>query len=180
MNIKFQDILLVSIIALAIILIPRSANALQNVGKQSVPAKDFALVETDKYSIQVPTGWTVGKETPWGARDITPKSGTGQMGAMTAGPTRDSWDALYKTSLFYIKREEPGSETPYRIGKTKQGYECISFEVKNEDGFANRRYTLLKNKQGNVLALSIKIPTLDQEKKFKEMFQQMVDTAKLK
>ncbi len=145
-----------------------------------MPAKGFTLVNTDKYAIQVPKGWSVGTETPWGARDITPKSGSGQMGAMTAGPTNDSWDALYKMSLFFIKREEPGFETPYRTGRTKQGYECMSFEVKNTNGFANRRYLLLKNAKGNVLALSIKIPSSDQEKAFKAMFQQMIDTAKIK
>ena len=172
MNIRDQDILIVFILALTIMALPRLAQAMQNDAKQSIPAKGFTLVDTDKYVIQVPTGWTVGKETPWGARDITPESGPGKMGAMTAGPTTDGWDALYKTSLFFIKREEPGSAT--------QGYECMSFEVKNKDGFASRRYTLLKDARGNALALSIKIPTPGQEKAFKAMFKHMVDTAKIK
>lgn len=180
MNINTQYTFIVFTLALTIMAIPRLAQATQNGGQQTSPAKGFTLVNTDKYVIQVPTGWSVAAETPWGARDITPKSGSGQMGAMTAGPTNDGWDALYKTSLYFIKREEAGSETPYRTGKTKQGYECMSFEVKNKDGFANRRYTLLKNAQGNVLALSIKIPSSEQEKAFKDMFQHMVDTAKIK
>lgn len=180
MNIRLQDILAVFTIILVITVLPRSAHAMQNGGQQTIPAKGFTLVDTDKYAIQVPTGWTVGKETPWGARDITPVSGPGKMGAMTAGPTKDGWDALYKTSLYFIKREEAGIETPYRTGKTKQGYECMSFEVKNKDGFAKRRYTLLKDTQGNALALSINIPTPAQEKGFKAMFQHMVDTAKIK
>ncbi len=140
----------------------------------------FTVVETDKYIIEVPDGWAVGKETPWGARDITPKTGPGQLGAMTAGPTKAGWDQLYKTSLFFIKQEEPGTETPFRTGKTKHGYDSMSFDVKNKDGFFNRRYTLIRNTAGNVLALSIRIPSPEAEKTFGEMFKHMVDTAKLK
>jgi hypothetical protein len=143
-------------------------------------ANGAVTAETTKYAIQIPAGWTVGSETPWGARDITPKSGAGQMGAMTAGPTKATWEELYKTSMFFIKQEEPGTETPFRTGKTKQGYECMSFEVKNKDGFASRRYTLIRNSAGNVIALSIKIPSPDKEKQFAEMFRHMVDSAKLK
>lgn len=177
---KTQDILI--IIGLGVLLLgySRPAHAMQNSDQQPVPAKGFTLVNAAKYAIQVPTGWTVGTESPWGARDISPKTGPGKMGAMTAGPTKDSWDSLYKTSLFFIKREQAGSETQFRTGKTKQGYECISFEVKNRDGFASRRYTILKDPKGNALALSIKIPTPGQEKAFVAMFQHMVDTAMLK
>jgi hypothetical protein len=99
---------------------------------------------------------------------------------MTAGPTKAGWDELYKTSLGFIKMEEPGTETPYRTGKTKQGYDCMSFEVKNNAGFVDRRYTLIRNLAGNVLALSIRIPSPEQEKNFVEMFKHMVETAKLK
>lgn len=180
MNIRLQDIFTAFTLILAITVIPRPAHATQNGGQSSIPAMGFTLLDTDKYVIQVPTGWTAGKETPWGARDITLESGPGKMGAMTAGPTKDGWDALYKTSLYFIKREEAGSETPYRTGKTKQGYDFMSFEVKNNNGFANRRYALLKSSQGRVLALSIKIPTPGQEDAFKEMFQHMIDTAKIK
>ena len=142
--------------------------------------KGITTVETQKYIIEIPTGWTVGKETPWGARDITPKTGAGQFGAMTAGPTKAGWDQLYKTSLFFVKQEEAGTETAYRTGKTKQGYASMSFEVKNTEGFTNRRYTLIRSAGGNVLALSIRSPSPDQEKKFIQMFQNMIDTAKLK
>lgn len=147
--------------------------------KSSQVSKDFNLVETPKYSIEVPVGWTVGKQTPWGARDITPDQGAGQFGAMTAGPTKDGWEKLYQTSLFFIKREEPGVETPYVVGRTKRGYECISFEVKNSEGFAARRYTLLKDAKGFVLALSIKIPSIKEERRFVALFQHMVDSAKI-
>ena len=70
-----------------------------------IDSSDFVLFESDKYSFEVPRGWSVGKETPWGARDITTKSDSGKFGAMTAGPTQASWDELYQTSLYFIKRE---------------------------------------------------------------------------
>lgn len=140
----------------------------------------YVVVDTPKYSFEVPTGWAVGRETPWGARDITPKTGDGKLGAMTAGPTQASWDELYETSLFFIQREEKGKPTPFRIGKTKLGFPSMSFEVLDKNGFANRRYTLLKNSLGNALALSVKIPSKDVEAEYAAMFQRMVDTAKIK
>lgn len=142
--------------------------------------EEFVLVDTPKYSFEVPKGWKVGTETPWGARDIEPAKGEGKFGAMTAGPTQASWNDLYRTSLYFIQREKKGEATPFRLGRTKQGYECMSFEVLNADKFADRRYTLLKNDAGNALALSVKIPSPKQEKEFMARFQRMVDTAKLK
>ena len=148
--------------------------------KMTKAQKGMTIVETDKYTIEIPDGWKVGNETPWGARDINPQAGSGKFGAMTAGPTNAGWDQLYKTSLGFIKREEPGTETPYHEGKTKNGYESMSFEVANKAGFVSRRYTLIRNSKGNVLALSIRIPSPDVEKEFVSMFKHMVDTAKLK
>lgn len=149
---------------------------------QSKPSSNspYVLVKTDKYSFEIPRGWTVGEETPWGARDMVPASGNGKLGAMTAGPTKASWDELYRTSLYFIQREEKGKATPFRTGKTKQGYECMSFEVTQPSGFVNRRFTLLKDGSGNALALSVKIPSLAQEKQYLVDFQRMVDSAKLK
>ena len=54
--------------------------------KMSDDHKGITTVETQKYIIEIPTGWTVGKETPWGARDITPKTGAGQFGALWGCP----------------------------------------------------------------------------------------------
>jgi hypothetical protein len=147
---------------------------------QALAVNTFVTFESDRYSFEVPMGWTVGKETPWGARDIVPKGGDGKLGAMTAGPTRASWDELYRTSLFFIKREGKGKETPFRLGKTKQGYESMSFEMINDEGWADRRYTLLKNSVGNALALSVKIPSKNDEKQYTAWFQRMVDSAKLR
>ncbi len=146
----------------------------------TLASTQFVPVQTDQYSFEVPKGWTVGKETPWGARDVTPENGNGKLGAMTAGPTSASWEELYRTSLYFIKREEPGDPTPFRLGKTKKGYECMSFEVLNKEKFASRRYTLLKDSKGNALALSVKIPSVKEEKKYAEFFKRMVDSAKLK
>jgi len=157
------------------------ANSSINLGQSKPPSDSpYVLVKTEKYSFEIPRGWTVGEETPWGARDMVPTSGTGKLGAMTAGPTKASWDELYKTSLYFIQREEKGKATPFRTGKTKQGYECMSFEVALASGFVNRRFTLLKDGSGNALALSVKIPSQAQEKQYLADFQRMVDTAKLK
>jgi hypothetical protein len=144
------------------------------------PDPEIVVIESPAYSFEVPKGWQAGQITPWGARDILPSAGTGKLGAMTAGPTKASWAELYRTSLYFIQRESAGTPTPFRTGKTKQGYECMSFEVVNPDGFADRRYTLLKNDRGNALALSVKIPTKKDEKTYAAIFQRMVDSAKLK
>lgn len=140
----------------------------------------FVVFESERYSFEVPRGWAVGRETPWGARDVIPERGAGKLGAMTAGPTRASWDDLYRTSLYFIKREADGKETPYRVGKTKGGYESISFEIINNQGWADRRYTLIRNKRGYALALSVKIPSREAEADYVRWFSHMVNTARLK
>jgi hypothetical protein len=139
----------------------------------------FVRVETKAYIFEVPKGWAVSSETPWGARDMTPEKGSGAMGAMTAPPSTQSWDQLYRTSLYFITREKPGKATPYVLGKAPQGYETMSFQVAGTDGFADRRYTILKSKENRILALSVKIPSKDQEKKFMDMFDRMIKSAKI-
>jgi hypothetical protein len=156
-----------------------TAFALMNLTSPSI-GPDYVLVETERYSFEVPAGWEVGKITPWGARDIEPSSRSGKLGAMTAGPTKASWDELYRTSLYFIKREEEGKETAFRLGKTKMGFESMSYEVINKAGFADRRYTLLKNEIGSALALSVKIPSAKLEKEYVAHFKRMVDSAILK
>ena len=145
-----------------------------------IPSSDYVLVETTKYSFEIPKGWNFGEETPWGARDITSSPTDGKMGAMTAGPTKATWSELYKTSLGFILREAQGEATPFRTGKTKLGFECMTFEVTNKEKFADRRYTILKNSNGQALALSVKIPSRNVERKYAAMFKRMVDTAKIK
>jgi hypothetical protein len=98
---------------------------------------------------------------------------------MTAGPTTAPWSELYKTSLYFIQREEKGTPTPFREGKTKKGYACMMFEVSNEKGFTNRRYVLMKDATGHALALSVRIPDASSETNYLRDFQRMVNTAEI-
>jgi len=139
---------------------------------------DFVQVTSKDYSIQVPKSWTVGGQTPWGARSITPSLGKEtELGVMTAGVTKQSWDQLYKTSLFFIYQQEPGKATPYRLGKTKTGYESCSFEVANNVGFVKRKFVLLKDQKGAAIALSVIIGDPKEEKQISAYFAKMVETA---
>ncbi|MFQ3586735.1 MAG: hypothetical protein SNJ74_01595 [Fimbriimonadaceae bacterium] len=139
----------------------------------------FTRVETRAYTIEVPTGWTVGRETSFGQRDIRPASAdAGALGVMTAGPTRASWDRLYETSLWFIRRETRGTPTPYEIGRTDQGYEACSFSILDERSRPVARYVLLRSPDERVLALSVKIPTADREKPLQAAFDRMVRTAR--
>jgi len=101
------------------------------------------------------------------------------MGTMTAGPTRATWDELYRTSLYFVNREEEGKATPYEIKKSAQGYEAMTFSVLDKKGFAKRRYVLLKAKSGKVLALNVKIGSVKSEKTMATYFDRMVRTAKI-
>lgn len=138
----------------------------------------YARVESPKYSIEVPKGWAVTPETPWGDRKI--RSEKGQLGVMTANATGSTWDDLYRTSLFFINREERGTATPYTLGKTAQGYEAMSFSVKDKEGFASRRYVLVKNEAGLALALSVRILKEEDEKTMQAHFDRMVRSARIK
>lgn len=144
-----------------------------------VDLKDgYVRASTPKYSVEIPKGWAVTAETPWGDRKM--RGEDGQLGVMTAGPTTDTWDELYRTSLFFINREERGTATPYTLGKTGQGYESMSFSVKNTEGFASRRYVLVKNDKGLALALSVRILKQDDEKTMQKHFDRMVQSARIK
>jgi ferredoxin-NADP reductase len=102
------------------------------------------------------------------------------MTAMTANASNSTWDDLYRTSLFFINREKKAEATPYREGKTKNGYPCISFEMKEQDGWKDRYYTLIQAPDKSALALSVKIPSKADEKTYLANFQRMVDTTKFK
>jgi len=155
--------------------------AMMDPAKPVVDKTEYVLVDKPGYSFEVPKGWNVGEETPWGARDMTPKEGKGKLGAMTTNATGSTWDELYRTSLFFIKREDKsGTETEYRLGKTKQGYESMSFEMVTKEGFKNRRYVIFQNSKGSALALNVKIPSEKEEATYKLYFKRMVDTAKIK
>ncbi len=138
----------------------------------------FVQVTSKAYTVEVPKSWTVGSQTPWGARSITPSLGKDtELGVMTAGVTKQSWDQLYKTSLFFIYQQEPGKATPYRLGKTKTGYESCSFEVANKAGFVKRKFVLLKDQHGAAIALSVIIGDPKEEKQISSYFKRMVESA---
>jgi len=145
-----------------------------------VDLKDgFVRVDTPSYTVEVPKGWEVTPETRFGQREFNGK--TGNMSAMTApGGGRQGWDRLYNTSLYFIGREMDAKPTPYKLGKTKQGYETASWSMLDKDGFAKARYVILKASNDNILALSVKIPDRKQERDLQSAFTRLVETAKLK
>lgn len=162
--------------ALALTLASQQATDVQ---KTALP-DGFVRVTTDVYSVEVPKAWVVGNQTPWGARTISPeKSKETELGVMTAGITHQSWDQLYQTSLFFILRQEPGKATPYRLGKTKSGYESCSFEVADTSNFIKRKYVLLKDAQGAAIALSVVIGNRQEEKEISTYFDRMVSSARI-
>ena len=163
----------------ALALVPAGQATPSDVKLESL-SDGFVRVKSSVYSVEVPKAWTVGSQTPWGARSITPaKSSQTELGVMTAGVTHQSWDELYKTSMFFIMRQEKGKATPYRLGKTKSGYESCSFEVANEEGFVKRKYVLLKNAKGAAIALSVIIGDQKQDKEVSANFARMVSSAKI-
>jgi hypothetical protein len=157
--------------------------ATQTADFTAVKLKDgFQRIETASYSIEIPQGWEVEKEMPWGAREIS--GPTGGFSAMTGkGAAKRGWEQLYQTSLYFIMRNpgESGSKaTPYKIVKTKQGYEAMSFSVLSKEGFAKSRYMILRAKNDDILALSVKVPSQQNEKDLVKAFDRLVVTAKLK
>lgn len=158
---------------------------------KSVDLEDgFKRIETSQYSIEIPDAWDITPNTPWGQRKMTgPETKasmgamTAQMGAMTARAAGEpDWDSLYRTSLYFIQRDAKIKMTPteYEIGKSKQGYEAMSFSMLNEDGFAVQRFVILNAGKDVLLALNVDIPTPAQEKDLKPIFDRLVRTAKIK
>jgi hypothetical protein len=147
---------------------------------ETVDLKDgYVRIEAKTYSLEIPKGWAVGRETPWGSRKIGSGSG-GEMGAMTAPPSEQTWDQLYRTALYYIGRETKDKPTPYTIVKTKRGYEAASFSMVDRDGFATERYMMVKHPSKGLLALSVKIKEKKNEKELAGHFKRMVDSADFK
>lgn len=140
----------------------------------------YQRIETAAYSVEIPKGWDISLETPWGARKATPGAGSGELGVMTAPPTRQSWDELYRTSLYYIMREEKGKATPYRLGKTKAGLETASFEVADSAGFPARRFVLIRSQSDRLLALSVKVPSAEKEADWARHFERLVNSARFR
>jgi hypothetical protein len=141
----------------------------------------FVRVDAPTYSIEVPRGWKVTAETPWGARKAEPSSGRGELGVMTAPPGRQSWESLYRTSLYFILRGDPeGEPTRYKITKKNNGLEACEFSVLDKNGFAYKRYVLLRHPEKGLLALNVDIPSRADEKVWVAKFDRMVRTAAFK
>lgn len=163
---------------LGVLLISLTLQAVPSDVKTAELKDGYVRITTPSYSVEIPKGWSVGRETPWGDRKFG-AGDSGQMGVMTAGRTQSSWDELYRVSLFYINREEKGKATPYELGKTDQGYQTMSFSVLDSKGFAKRRYVLLKDKNDVAIALSIKIAKPEGEKEMAKHFDRMVRSARI-
>lgn len=139
----------------------------------------YVRVTTASYTLEVPKGWDVSGETSFGQREMS--GAKTKMTAMTAGggggPT--NWDQLYQTAVWFSTREG-GKATPYKLSKSAQGYEAMSYTVVNENGFATNRYVILKAPKGAILALSVKIPDEKRESELMKHFDRLVKTASIK
>lgn len=151
---------------------------LPNDAKTTNLGDGYSRVETSSYVIELPTGWDVSEQTPWGQRKANAKGVDGDLGVMTAPPGRQSWEQLYQTSLYFILREEEGKPTPYRISKTSIGLEAASFEVLDRAGFAARRFFLMRGKDGRLLALSVRVPSRQADKEWTKHFERLTRTAR--
>ena len=140
----------------------------------------YSRVTTSTYTVEVPNGWAVSKQTPWGARRIQPGRGSGELGVMTAPPGMQSWDQLYQTALFFIQREAKGKATPYRLTKTPQGLEAASFEVLDGAGFPSRRYVMMKDNAKGLMALSVKVPGRKADTQWTKHFERLIRSAKFR
>jgi len=140
----------------------------------------YARVETSSYVIDVPKGWKVSEETPWGQRKAKPGSGAGELGVMTAPPSQQGWGPTLDTALYFINREESGKATPYKLVKTPAGYDAATFEVLDKEGFAARRFVMVKHPEKGLLALSVRVPNRKEDEKWTAHFERMVKSARFK
>ena len=156
-------------------------------------AVPFHKVDTKNYTIEAPEGWEVGDETPFGQREILPgkaaKLDPGMAMSSMTGPGlgKQGWDQLYQTSLFFITKFSPNGDkmkaTPYKLGKSKQGFDTCSWTMNDADGKAVQKLVILKHENGNILALGAKLPASaasSSRTDLEAMFQHMVDTAIVK
>jgi hypothetical protein len=138
----------------------------------------YVRLETASYQVDLPINWKVTPETSFGQRKAKPSSGGGELGMMTAPPSQQSWDRLYETALFYILRGREGKATPYKIVKTKGGYEAASFDVLDKNDQVNQKYVMIKHSEKGLLALSVEFPNQATKKEWSKHFKRMVDSAR--
>ena len=174
---------------------PGSNQRLQNDLRKSgrgAKAKNitYRKIETKNYIVEVPEGWEVGQETPFGQREMRPAKALelergASLSSMTGpGLGRQSWQQLYETSLYFITRYAPNGDkmkaTPYKLGKSKQDFEACSWTMTDADGKPQQRHVILKHSNGNILAMSVKIPSAaakESKDRLEAIFQHLVDTA---
>ena len=162
-------------------------------GAQSRTNAQYRTVTTDAFTIEVPVGWEVGRQTPWGSSEITPGKEVdapegSSMSSMTGpGLGRQSWQQLYDTSLFFITRgnrkRADMRATPFEVGKSRQGFETCSWTMVDAAGKPLQRHVILKHSNGNILALSVKLPpeaSAASRRKLEAMFQRLHDSAIVK
>lgn len=148
-------------------------------------------VDTRSFTLQIPSGWSISEETPWGSRDIRPDGADSAEGASMSSMTgpglgRQSWQRLYETSLYFITRydrERKLKATQYTIGKSKLGFETCSWDMKDDEDRVLQRHVILKHENGNILALSVKFPkavSSADRAKLDRSFRHMLDTAVVK
>jgi uncharacterized protein YecE (DUF72 family) len=148
-------------------------------GVETTDLKDgFLRIETSKYVVEIPKGWEIGEETSFGQREFHSKKG--ELGTMTGGSTNSSWDQLYRTSLYFVTRSVPGKPTPYKLGKSKSGYETMSFEMQNVEKKPTAKYVIFKNTKSEILALSVRITDQKNATELEKAFDRMINTAKMK
>jgi hypothetical protein len=150
----------------------------------------YRKIETKNYVIETPEGWEVGQETSFGQREIRPAKETkadrdASMSSMTGpGLGRQSWQQLYETSLYFITRYAANGQkmqaTPFTLGQSRLGFETCTWTMTDPDGLPLQRHVILKHSNGNILALSVKIPSaaaMESKERLEAIFQHMVDTA---
>lgn len=149
----------------------------------------YEKVITKAYSFEAPKGWEVTAETSFGQREILPKdkelakSGSAFSSMTGPGLGRQSWDQLYKTSLFFITRsygDRKVTPTAVKMIKTKLGYEAATWNMLDEEKNIIAKYVVLKSTTFNILALSVKAGKTENLVKLEQQFQHMIDTASLK
>ena len=146
---------------------------------EAIDLKDgFVRVNTKKYSVEIPKGWEVGEETGFGQREYVSKKG--EMSTMTGSAVNRTWDQLYQTSLFFVRRSGAGEPTPYKLSKSAKGLDVMSFEMVNDKKQPVSKYVIFKNDKSEILALSVKIKDRSVEKDLEKAFERMVKTAEMK
>ena len=150
----------------------------------------YRKIETKNYVVEMPENWEVGPETPFGQREIRPVKETkadrgASMSSMTGpGLGRQSWEQLYETSLYFITRYAPNGQkmqaTPFTLGQSRLGFESCAWTMTDPGGLPLQRHVILKHSNGNILALSVKIPPTAaklSKERLEAIFQHIVDTA---